>query len=165
MTMTENNNTTEPSWYSTIPLVTSQTETVNGYNLMNTVRSGLPPILSYEDFQTLRVLFEDKTSIVSLDEFMEMYDNTACTDWDKMDSDGESFRGFWDYPIDSDVFKNAPSLTRKANGEMLYDLPFPKRFLIETIKLGCNSRIESVRFSNFVGVWMERKIAQSNVGD
>jgi hypothetical protein len=91
------------------------------------------------------------------EEFIALYVDTACTDWNKQDEHGESFGGFWDFPEGTYEKTNAFELTGRKNGEMLWALPFPKRFLVETINIGCKTRDESVAFSNMLGVWVTKK--------
>lgn len=146
----------QPSWFNQ-PLVMKESEIVNGYALYDTD----DPLMFYNVFESLLPTFTEKEDPpMSLETFLELYEDEACTEWSKMTDHGECFGGFWDYPEDSIEYENKWNLTRNYNGRKLYQLPFPKRFLIETMKIGCNNRMESVRYSNFIGVWMQRKVAQ-----
>lgn len=40
----------------------------------------------------------------------------------------------------------------------LLKLPFSRKFLLETIKIGCNNRHENVQYSNFLGTWIKLKL-------
>lgn len=96
-------------------------------------------------------------------EFFELFDKTACRDWGKQDEHGECFGGFWKYPDNSDEKEHAYELSIDKNKRLLWKLPYPKRFLIETINIGCNNRYESVKYSNYLGYWMEEKMKFMNV--
>jgi hypothetical protein len=137
------------------PLTMSETETVNGYALYDTKE----PIMYYNEFKRLSALMQDSTPM-TLDEFMEKYDETSCKDWGMMDEHGECFGGYWDYPEGSLVRQNALWLTMNRNGRLLYKLPYSKQFLIASIDYGCERRLECVRYSNFLGEWIRRKMMQ-----
>lgn len=145
----------EPFWFRQ-SLVMDDSEEVNGYDLYDTDE----PIMHYGEFQSLLATFQAPEEPMTLEEFMTAYRDEACSDWCKMSDKGESYGGFWEYPEGSMERENAYELSQDYNGRKLYGLPFPKRFLFETIKIGCDNRMESVRYSNFLGVWMTRKLAQ-----
>jgi hypothetical protein len=134
----------------------TETEVVNGYALFKCKE----PVMFQYHFNENVKYWKETEQPMSLDEFLQLYNDTACTDWNKKDAHGESFGGFWKYPEGSPEKEKAYDLTRDANGRALWRLPFPKRFLIKSIDIGCETRMESVRYSNFLGVWMERKMVQ-----
>lgn len=103
------------------------------------------------------------TTEMTKEEFLEQYEDKACSDWSKMDEHGTSYGGFWWFPEGSYEYENAYKLSREKSGLCLWSLPYPKRFLLETIDIGCLNRMESVRYSNFVCEWMKRKIEQMNI--
>lgn len=47
--------------------------------------------------------------------------------------------------------------TFEANCKAMWNLPFPKELLLQTIDIGCHNGRESVRDSNFLCVWLSRK--------
>lgn len=143
-----------PQEFST-PIIMSKDDIVNGYNLFNIDYN----IMAYDDFVKYKKMWNDDEKM-SHEEFINEYQDTACSDWNKMDEHGECFAGFWEYPDGSHEKENASGLTRDKNGECLWLLPYPKKFVLETILLGCNNRQECVKYSNFLCEWMRRKILQ-----
>lgn len=142
-----------PLYYSKyIPM--SKNEIVNGYALYNLTEN----LFSYDLYLELLKLWnvEDMT----MNQFMKTYDETARCDWDKIDENGDTFKGYWEYPDTTIERKNAGDLTRAQNGKSLWNLPYPKKVLLKTIQIGCNNRLECVRYSNFICEWMKRKIKQ-----
>ena len=95
---------------------------------------------------------------MSDEEFIARSD--CCSDWYKQDRHGNCFGGFWEYPEGSYQHENARQLSYDDNMKGLLELPYPREFILETIHIGCNNRQESVRYSNFLCEWMERKIKQ-----
>ena len=134
-------------------------EVANGYKLYNITND--EAILRRSTYNDLVKKWLNNKQYTE-DEFYTEYDNLACSDWSKQDEYGDCFGGYWDYPDDSYEKKNAWDLTRKANGNALYKLPFPKEVLLETIKIGCGNRMECVRYSNFLCEWVRRKMIQLN---
>jgi len=127
-------------------------EIVNGYKLYPCKVH----IFSYPHFRELLELWNMPD--MSKDEFIKKYNNIACSDWAKMDEHGECYGGYWKCPEDSEERKNAYDLTHSKNGECLWNLPYPKHFILNTIKIGCGNRMESVRYSNFLCEWMRIKV-------
>lgn len=142
-----------PQWYKA-DVFTSQHEIVNGYALRN---SSSFCEVSYCEYKKLCKLWDD-TNDLTYDEFVDEFEEKACTDWNKVDDHGESFGGFWK-STDPEIKENAYHLMREHNREKLWKLPFPKRFLLHTMEIGCSRRQESVKDSNHMGVWFERKRA------
>lgn len=134
-------------------IIMTQDDEVNGYKLYNIDDN----IFTEPYFNSLEKIWNENNNM-TFEEFYEKYDDEACSDWSKQDEHGECYGGFWKYPKGSYEYENAYDLTRKKNGEKLYELPYPKEFLLHTIKLGCNNRQESVRWSNYICEWMKRKI-------
>jgi hypothetical protein len=150
-----------PTWYSATQLMTFKTETVNGYELYPTAPWDLGrAIMYYDEYEGFARLLEPEEEEMTLDEFREAFNRTACSDWGKMDENGECYVGFYDYADDSLEYENAYDLTRDKNIRLLYRLPFPKRFILATVEYGCSNRLECVRYSNYLGVWVTRKRAQ-----
>jgi hypothetical protein len=139
-------------------LIMSSTEEINEYFLYDIKKY---PLFAYDDFISYCEIWNSENQPEKY-EFLEQYDEIACSDWSKMQPDGESFGGYYNYPEDSYEKQNAYQLTRDHNGQALWELPYPKTFIIKTISLGCSSRQESVRYSNFICEWMKRKILQMN---
>lgn len=130
-------------------------EVVNGYKLYKIDSN----FMKRQDYTKLVEMWKSNKQY-TYDEFTDIYDDTACSDWAKMDAHGGSFGGFWDYPEGTKEKENAWSLTREANGLALWNLPYPKEVVLKTIEFGCNSRMESVRYSNFMCEWLKRKMVQ-----
>lgn len=87
--------------------------------------------------------------ITNYEEFLNKYENTACTDWAKMDEHGNDFAGYWKYPDGSNEKENAWRLTYEANCKELYKLVTERNFFPNCIFLIiehlCNFRCESVK--------------------
>jgi hypothetical protein len=162
------------------PLLMSEEEDVNGYYLYEIIEGN--NIMNYDTFTDYLKLWNKinlnvldslkdlpipsdilsiiaKLSDMSDNEFTERFEKIACSDWSNQDKYGESYGGFWKYSEDSYEFKNAYTLSREDNLKSLLKLPYPREFILETINIGCNNRLESVRYSNFLCEWMKRKIA------
>lgn len=122
----------------------SEDEKINNYNLYN---------CNYNLFDQINFLelceLWNSSKNYTWEEFYKIYDEKACSEWNEIDENGNSIYsdifGYWD-------------TTRKRNGELLYNLPYSKDFILKTIDIGCNTLNESVRFSNFLCIFMERKI-------
>lgn len=140
-------------------LLMDENEEVNGYKLYSCGDG--EPIMFYSDFMKFCQVMDDKDANMSLETFKDKLD--CCSDWHKMDEHGNSFGGFWDYPEESLEREHAYDLTFDKNIRLLYKLPFSKSFLIKTVDYGCSRRLECVRYSNFLGVWVQRKRAQMNL--
>lgn len=141
-----------PIYYTNVPQI-KDTEFINGYQLYDCVT--LFPYYMY--YSWLRLWNKNDANLEETT-FLELYYNTACTRWSKMDSNGNNFGCFWDLPKYTNEYKNAYFLTREKNGKLLWNLPFPKYFILETVNIGCNNLMDSVRYSNFLCEWMKRKI-------
>jgi hypothetical protein len=128
---------------------------VNGYSLYNCEK----PIIPYSEFVKVTDMFQDQTEL-SYEEFKEIFHQKVCVDWERMDEHGNCYQGFWKYPHHSMEYDLAGELTMDSNCRKLYALPFSKPFLLWTIDVGCSTRMECVRFSNFLGVWFTRKLDQ-----
>ncbi len=135
-------------------LIMKKEDEINGYKLYDTIA----PIVYEDEFRGWLVVWND-TTYITKENFLEIYDKTADTDWSKQDEYGISYGGYWKYPTDSYELKNAYDLSRKRNCKCLWKLPYPKHFVLKTIDLGS---IENVRYSNFLCEWMKRKIEQMN---
>jgi hypothetical protein len=145
-----------PEWYKTSKIKMSTDEEINGYKLEDTTRiDGL--WFAYDYFLKLEKLYNEP-NVITEDEFYEKYDEQACSDWSKQDEHGECFGGFWKYPEGSHEKENAWYLSRKANGNALFKLPYSHSLIFETIEYGCGTRQESVAFSNFMCEYVKRMI-------
>ena len=56
--------------------------------------------------------------------------------------------------------ENAWDLTENENITELCKLPYPKKFVLHTVKIGCNNLKESIAYSSFLCEWMRRKVYQ-----
>jgi hypothetical protein len=91
--------------------------------------------------------------------------DVLCSDWNKMDENGESFGGFWKYPEGSEERENAYTLQGEANQKALLALPFPYRLIRWTIEFGCPRRCESVKFTRECCQWVHEKIIDTGMLD
>lgn len=144
-----------PNFYK-ISIIMSKTEIVNGYNLYD-LNEKNGKIFDYQHFTKLTELFHTKNTMNKA-QFMTKYWNDTCSDWAKQDECGECFAGYWKYPEDSEEYKNRFHLTKTANGEALYKLPYSHALIFETIEIGCGNRQESVRYTNFLCEVIKRKL-------
>lgn len=142
-----------------LELCMNESEVINGYKLYNVNGE---PIMNRCLYEECIALWKNNKQYTQ-EEFTDLYDSTACTDWAKMNDHGESFGGYWKYPDGSPEKLDAWNLTRTANGIALWNLPYPKEFVLMTIKLGCGNRRESVRYSNFLCEWLKRKLEQMSI--
>ena len=141
-------------YYENIIETTDQEE-INGYKLYNCAIE----VFTFEDFQKVLTHIEkhkDSEYNKSYEKFFEKCDNKMCTDWAKMDRNGESFKGAWKEEEGSEEKKNAWHLTREDNIKGLWELPYEKTLIIKTIQIGCRNRQECVRYSNFLCEWVTR---------
>lgn len=134
-------------------VVMSEDENVNGYKLYNTHKKD---IFTEDMFMEYLEMWDDNKEM-TLREFNKKFDDVSCSEWSKMDRHGECFGGYWKYPEGTYERKNAFSLCREDNMNGLYELPYPKEFVLMTVSMGCNTRLESVRYSNAVCEWYRRK--------
>ncbi len=158
-----------PAWYKQ-DLVMDATEVVNGYKL----RGSTGMVVSFADYRRLCDVWDGKRRLEdgewfvyadpcpepTFEEFLDLFEDQACTDWKKMDEHGVCFGGFYAYPDGSYEKENAWELTGLRNCKKMWELPFPKRALLMTMKLGCDQREESVADSNSMCVYLQRKRAQ-----
>jgi hypothetical protein len=83
--------------------------------------------------------------------FYAWYDRHACTDWAKMDRDGNSYA--------SESWKrgdaNAWALTQRDNGLGLFELPFPHPVVFAAKSFLCSQRCESVKDVRFLCQWLQ----------
>ncbi|AYV85216.1 MAG: hypothetical protein Satyrvirus7_10 [Satyrvirus sp.] len=107
---------------------------VHGYN----IEPYLKIKIHYDEFIELRKIWENSKDL-SFEEFEKIFDDTACNEWSK----------------------NAYMLSREENCKALYDLPYPKEFILETINIGCSNRLECISFSAYLCEYM-KKILDKN---
>jgi hypothetical protein len=142
-----------PNYYQ--DLVMTEGDMVNGYKIPRNTKS---PIFYYDDFMLYRHLW--KPSHLTFEEFYEIYDRIACSEWSKADTNGECYGGYWNYPVGSNEKENAWELTRQDNGRALWNLPYPKIIVLVMIRVGCSMRMDSVPEVNFLCEWLRRKSVQ-----
>lgn len=142
-----------PSWYRT-SVDTSDDEIVNGYALTNSSKFNE---VSFNTYKKLCKVWDEDDQL-TYTEFVDEFKTFACSEWCKMDPLGVEYSEFW-HSEDPDILKCASHLTRQRNMEMVWKLPFPKRFIFAAIEIGCSRNQESVRDCNHFGVWFERKRA------
>jgi hypothetical protein len=142
-------------------IIMYETEEVNGYKLYNCENN----LLSVNYFNQMKELWfnnEENKKYDEYEDFEKWFTDNTCSDWAKQDEHGNCFGGFWDYPEGTYEKENAWDLTLKANSRALYDLPYPRAVIVETVSIGCSNRMESVRYSNFICEWVKRKIMQQD---
>ena len=101
--------------------------------------------------------------VISNAEFATWLDNGLCTDWSKMDLEGESFGGFYLFPEGSEEKKNAYTLTRETAIAKLVKLKFPRELIKMLINYGCNTRQESYRWIKNACIWFHRMIHATQI--
>lgn len=97
---------------------------------------------------------------LSREELLEWLEDNCCSDWSRMDVQGESYGGFWRYPEDSPEYANAGDLSRATNLQALCSLPYPARAIMLAVDVGCGNRQESVPYTVLCCEWFQRKLAQ-----
>ncbi len=135
------------------PIIMNSDEIVNNYRLWTTRK----PIVSSDVYKELLELLNDPSPRLTYEEFIQQCG--FCTEWHKMDDNGESYQLFWNSD-DPNIKSQAWDLSFDHNTRKLYELPFHTSFLKKSVDIGCSNRMESVRYSNFLGVWVQRKSAQ-----
>lgn len=142
--------------YYTYPIKTTEDEIVNGYKLYNEQVK-----MDYDVFLNLvkRCIKQQPND----NKFKKWLNKHLCTDWCKQDRDGEPYGGFWKYDKGTYEYDNAYILSKKDNIKGLMKLLYPRNFIKWTINLGCRNRMESVRYTNFWCVWIDRTIKLTGV--
>lgn len=92
--------------------------------------------MQFDNFNEYIEIWEQNESMTE-EEFKKQYEETACIDWAKMDRFGNSYGGFWNYPDNTPEKDkdNAWNLTYHDNMIGLFELPYPKKFVLATIKI------------------------------
>lgn len=134
------------------PLITFDCEEINGYQLKTDEFS-----VYYDVYLEWKGIWDDNEEM-TYDIFKSKFENIACSDWAKMDKHGVCYGGYWKYPEGSEERENAWELSYNENCRALYDLPYPKNFILHTVKVGCNNRLESVPYTNLLCEYMKRQI-------
>lgn len=138
------------------PVHMSADETVNGFALFPA--SGERNLMTWSMFQQLTTLLvSDK--VWTKAEWYEAMADACCTDWHKMDEHGQSYEGAWSAPEGTYAQRHAWDVCFARSRRAMWKLPFAKEALLQTIHWGCINRVESVRYSNFVCTWAQRKQA------
>lgn len=139
-------------WFYDNMINFSEQQNVNGYKLYDVSRN----IMCIDMFLHHVDLWQNSEQMTK-EEFEKEFYDTICTEWYKMDRNGNSFGGFWSFPEDSPEKNDAWNLTVQDNMNAMFDLPYPKKFVLVTIKMGCNNRMECVRYSNMICEWYKQK--------
>lgn len=126
------------------PLIFTESDEINGYMLYKCNIN----IMDWFCFIELTKLYKN-SKVYSREEFFDKCSNTCCTEWCKMDRNGEYYSGFW--ITDKE---NAWNLFQQDNFQGLYELPFPHDLIFRTVDIGCGNIMESVRYSNFLCYWV-----------
>ena len=133
-----------------------ENELINGYKKPHKINA----IIEFDWYIKLKNIWENKTEM-NFRKFLKKFENkTSNSSWYNMDLHGNSYGSYWKYPSESYEYKNASSLCYKENCQALFELPYPKKFILHTIRIGQNNYCESVAFSNYFCEWMKRKNEQ-----
>ena len=97
------------------------------------------------------------------DDFKVWLDQNMCSDWSKMDLEGESFGGYYLFPEGSYERENAWQLSRDEAIEKLLKLPYPRDLIKWIINYGCSTRMESYRFVKNTCIWFDKMIRTVNI--
>lgn len=93
-------------------------------------------------------------------DLLDWLKSNCCSDWSKMDADGDSFGGYWNEPEDSEEYTNAWEWSRRDNLQALIQLDYPSQAIKWTVKFGCRTRQECVAFTVLCCEWLQRKREQ-----
>jgi hypothetical protein len=143
-----------------------QEEVVNGFKLFS-VKDNIN-MFTYSYFKELLDLMLTLDTIGSGDVEIDYegwrseMSNKCCSDWNKQDEHGNCYGGYWSAPEASEYKRDAWSLCFERSCKFMWNLPFSHAILLKTIDMGCGNRKESVRYSNFICVWIQRKIEAMN---
>lgn len=137
-------------------LIKFDVEEINGYKIPTNEFS-----VPYDVFLEWKEIWNNNKEM-TCEDFNEEFGRVACSDWAKMDKHGDCYGGYWKYPEDSYERENAYDLSYKENRQALYDLPYPKDFILHTVKIGCSNRQESVPYTNLLCEYMKRQIDRMN---
>ena len=99
----------------------------------------------YESYKRLEKLYLEN-EYISDESFTNICGKELCSAWGQVNKKGEFFKGFWKYPEDSEQYKDAWLLTRESNIKKLINIKYPRRLILEIIKIGCANHKESIRF-------------------
>jgi len=136
-------------------LIMSENEKINGYELFNVSGKPIMRKTDYDQFQK----YWTENKLFTFEEFEAEYDSEACTEWYKMNRQGDHYAGFYKYAEGTNERDNAWSLTRSDNCVGLWELPYPKHLILKVMKYACDTSImESVRYVNFICEWIKRKM-------
>lgn len=97
------------------------------------------------------------------DDFKVWLDTNLCSDWSKMDLEGESFGGYYLFPEGSYERDHAYTLSRELAIEKLFKLPYPRDLIKWIIEYGCSTRKESYRFVKNTCIWFDKMIRTVNI--
>lgn len=134
----------------------TENETINGYSIGSLINA--QNRISYDLYLEFKVEWNNDS--MTYEEFKEKFKNIACSEWyrndmsldNPFDADNENITAEELLYVTKDNFEN--------NCQALYKLPYSKKFILYTIKFGCNNLIESVKFSNFLCEWMKRMMTR-----
>ena len=128
-------------------------ELVNGYPIDRYASLKIP----YHIYLELVEVWQDKTEL-SFKEFNTIFYEICSDRWDHIDTFGNYYAGFWEFPEDSAEYSNPYISISQQNCKALFKLPYPKYFILHTIRIGRIMGLESVLFSNYLGIWIKKKI-------
>jgi hypothetical protein len=120
--------------FYTLSFESKSEDIINSYNLYDCDMV----LYNYTTFKRLYELYSDK-DIITNEEFYEWYDSETCSQWMKMDENGDPIE---DWDLRSGAYMR--------NFEKLCELPYSRHLIKETIKIGCNTFKECVKHSNFI---------------
>jgi hypothetical protein len=104
------------------------------------------------EFKTL-VQCSKSSTIYTRREFQALFfKGASARHWSQQNAHGEWYKDAWQEPLDSWEYQHAHELTKRRNFEAMWDLPFPKDMLIESMKI-----YNCVRDVNFLCHWVLEK--------
>lgn len=138
-----------------LDIITTEDQKVNGYSLYNSTNF----YSNYDIYiQHKKIVLND--TVYTKEEYLELLDETCCSEWSKQNRHGEYYEGFWKYPEGSYEKENAWTLSRNDNFEAIWELPYSRDLIIISINTDCDNFQESVRYSNFYCYALELKEKQ-----
>lgn len=119
------------------------------------------PDITYDIYLYLKGFWNTHEMRESWEDFFDWFQKNTCTDWCKQDVKGVCYGGPWaEKESNPERYENAWYICLEDNAKALYALHYPLEFIKKTIKMGCNSRQESVPYTVYLCEWMRRKSYQ-----
>jgi len=145
--------------YNLSPVILKKEQIINRYNLYDTTGDWF----NIFELNFLFKLFNDK-KVYTFTEFYNEFDQSACTEWNKMNKNGEYYVSDSDFDdnVEINYLLTSWENKRRTNAKALFALPYSHKLLLYTVNYGCNTGNESVKYSNCMCYWIEQKINMLN---